>query len=266
MRKAAPRIEAPITAVSGTAPLGAEPARLAAGPGPLYAELKHRIVARIRNGEWAPTARVPSENDIVAEYGVSRMTANRALRELASEGVLVRVQGVGTFVAEQKAHSALFEVRNIAEEIAERGHLHCARVIVMQEEAASLEVSDALQLPDGARVFHSVIVHLENDVPVQVEDRFVNPAAAPDYLSQDFTTTTPNAYLSRLAPLVEAEHVVEATLPQPWECRLLSIARTEPCLLIRRRTWSGPATVTAARLLCPGSRYRLEGRFGAAPH
>ena len=264
MRKAAPQLRP--AADTGTAPLPAEPARLGAGPGPLYAGLKQMIVARIRSGEWAPKARVPSENELVAEYGVSRMTANRALRELASEGALVRVQGVGTFVAEQKARSALFEVRNIAEEIAERGHVHRARVVVLQEEAASLEVSDALQLPDGARVFHSVIVHLENDVPVQVEDRFVNPAAAPDYLSQDFTATTPNAYLSRLAPLAEAEHVVEAALPQPWECRLLSIARTEPCLVIRRRTWSGPATVTAARLLCPGSRYRLEGRFGADRH
>jgi GntR family histidine utilization transcriptional repressor len=268
VRKAASLQPAVDAAASPPASAGgiAGPSRLPAGPGPLYAGLKLMILARIRSGEWAPKARVPSENELVAEYGVSRMTANRALRELANEGALVRVQGVGSFVAEQKAHSALFEVRNIAEEIAARGHAHRARVVVLQEEAASLEVSDALQLPDGAPVFHSVLVHFENDVPVQIEDRFVNPAAAPGYLAEDFTRTTPNAYLSRLAPLVEAEHVVEATLPAAWECRLLSISRTEPCLLIRRRTWSGPTTVTAARLLCPGSRYRLEGRFGSRPH
>jgi GntR family histidine utilization transcriptional repressor len=241
----------------------AELARLDAGPQPIYAGLKQMILDRIRDGEWAANARVPSENELVAAFGVSRMTANRALRELATEGVLVRVQGVGSFVAERKGHSALFEVRNIADEITERGHRHRARVVVLQAEAASLEVSDALQLPDGAAVFHSVLAHFENDVPVQVEDRFVNPAAAPDYLAQDFTRTTPNAYLTRLLPLAEAEHVVEATLPRPWECKLLSIARTEPCLSIRRRTWSGDMTVTLVRLLSPGSRYRLQGRFQA---
>jgi GntR family histidine utilization transcriptional repressor len=88
---------------------------------PLYAGVKQMILDRIHSGEWPPKYRVPSENELVAELGVSKMTANRALRELASEGELVRIQGVGSFVAERKGYSALFEVRNIAEEIAERG-------------------------------------------------------------------------------------------------------------------------------------------------
>ncbi len=157
---------------SGLRALGGE-------PGPLYAGVKQMILTRIQSGEWAPNARVPSENELVAELGVSRMTANRALRELASVGVLIRIQGVGSFVAERKGHSALVEVRNIAEEIKARGHAHTAEVIVLQEETASPEVADALDIPIGEPVFHSVIVHHENDVPVQLEDRFVNPAAAP---------------------------------------------------------------------------------------
>lgn len=251
--QARPHADALPVAVPAQAPLP--------GGAPLYASVKRMILARIQSGEWAPGTRVPSENELVAEFGVSKMTANRALRELGSEGVLVRIQGSGSFVAERKGHSALFEVRNIAEEIVERGHTHSAVVVLLQAEAASPEVSDALELPIGARVFHSVVLHHENEVPVQVEDRFVNPAAAPEYLAQDYTRTTPNAYLTRVAPLAIAEHVVEAVLPQPWECKLLAIARSEPCLLIRRRTWSGATTVTAVRLLCPGSRYRLEGRF-----
>jgi GntR family histidine utilization transcriptional repressor len=119
------------------------------------------------------------------------MTANRALRELASEGELVRIQGVGSFVAERKGYSALFEVRNIAEEIAERGNAHEASVVVLAEESASPEVADALELEIGGAGVSLLIVHSENGVPVQIEDRFVNPAAAPDYLSQDFTSLRP---------------------------------------------------------------------------
>ncbi|MGO7299941.1 histidine utilization repressor [Rhizobium leguminosarum] len=229
---------------------------------PLYAGVKQVILDRIQSGEWPPKYRVPSENELVVELGVSKMTANRALRELANEGELVRIQGVGSFVAERKGYSALFEVRNIAEEIAERGHVHEASVVVLARETASPEVADALELPIGAAVFHSLIVHSENGVPVQIEDRFVHPEAAPEYLSQDFSTLTPNAYLTAAAPLSGSEHVVEAAMPQAWECKLLTIMKTEPCLTIRRRTWSAKQVVSTARLVYPGHRYRLEARSG----
>jgi GntR family histidine utilization transcriptional repressor len=229
---------------------------------PLYAGVKQMILDRIHSGEWPPKHRVPSENELVLELGVSKMTANRALRELANEGELVRIQGVGSFVAERKGYSALFEVRNIAEEIAERGHQHEALVVVLARETASPEVADALELEIGAPVFHSLIVHSENGVPVQIEDRLVNPEAAPAYLEQDFSDTTPNAYLTMAAPLSGSEHVVEAAMPQPWECKLLTILPTEPCLTIRRRTWSAKQIVSVARLIYPGHRYRLQTSSG----
>ncbi|MBY5621521.1 histidine utilization repressor [Rhizobium leguminosarum] len=229
---------------------------------PLYAGVKQVILDRIHSGEWPPKYRVPSENELVVELGVSKMTANRALRELANEGELIRIQGVGSFVAERKGYSALFEVRNIAEEIAERGNIHEASVVVLAQETASPEIADALELPIGAAVFHSLIVHSENGVPVQIEDRFVHPEAAPEYLAQDFTTLTPNAYLTAAAPLSGSEHVVEAAMPQAWECKLLTIMKTEPCLTIRRRTWSAKQVVSTARLVYPGHRYRLEARSG----
>jgi len=232
-------------------------------PAPLYARVKQMICRQIDDGTWPPHHRVPSESELVNELGVSRMTVNRALRELTADGYLVRMQGVGTFVAEPKGQAALFEVHNIAEEITARGHAHRCEVIALGEELAGSERALALDVREGQRVFHSLIVHYENDVPVQIEDRYVNASVAPDYLKQDFTQQTPHAYLSQVAPLTEGEHVVEAILADADECRLLLIERSEPCLLIRRRTWSGRNTVTSARLLYPGSRYRLEGRFGS---
>ncbi|MDW9958121.1 histidine utilization repressor [Sinorhizobium meliloti] len=229
------------------------------GPVPRYEAVKQFIRSRIESGEWPPHHRVPSENDIVADLGVSRMTANRALRELASEGAITRVQGVGSFVAAHKGSTALLEVRNIADEIRERGHRHTSRITLLEEEQASTEVAEALGLAAKARVFHSIIVHAEDDVPIQIEDRFVNPAICPNYLGQDFTSMTPNVYLTLVAPITRTEQIVEAVLPKPWECKLLSIGRGEPCLMIRRRTWSEAANVTVAWLTYPGTRYRLEG-------
>lgn len=232
-------------------------------PAPFYAQVKQMIVQQIQNGTWPAHHRVPSESELVEALGFSRMTINRALRELTADGVLVRMQGVGTFVAEPKGRSALFAVNNIADEITARGHRHQCKVIRLAEELASPERALALDIREGQRVFHSLVVHSENDVPVQLEERYVNAAVAPDYLKQDFTVLTPYAYLSRVAPLTEGEHVVEAILADAEECRLLQIERNEPCLLIRRRTWSGKQAVTSARLIHPGSRHRLEGRFSS---
>lgn len=69
----------------------------------------------------------------MAQFGFSRMTINRALRELTDEGLLVRLQGVGTFVAEPKGQSALFEVRSIAAEIVARHHQHRCEVLLLEE-------------------------------------------------------------------------------------------------------------------------------------
>lgn len=230
-------------------------------PAPFYAKVKQAISKKISAGEWRPHDRIPSEAELVAQFGFSRMTINRALRELTDEGLLVRLQGVGTFVAEPKGQSALFEIRSIADEIAARHHQHRCQVLKLESIRADFTLAAALGVEEGTPVFHSVMVHFENEVPVQIEDRCVNAAVAPDYLQQDFTRTTPHAYLSRVAPLTEGEHIVEAIRATSEERTLLQIDDGEPCLLIHRRTWSTQHIVSHARLLFPGSRYRLQGHF-----
>ena len=110
-------------------------------------------------------------------------------------------------------------------------------------------------------MFHSLIVHLENDIALQCEDRFVNPACAPDYLKTDFTRITPTQYLLQAAPLWQAQYSIEAGAPSAREARLLDIPRQTPCMIIVRRTVNHGVPITLARLVHPGSRYRLEGRF-----
>ena len=230
-------------------------------PAPLYARVKQMISQQIQNGTWPPHHRVPSESELVNQLGFSRMTINRALRELTDEGLLVRLQGVGTFVAEPKGQSALFEIRSIADEINARQHQHRCEVLTLERTRANAQQALVLNVKEGTSIFHSVMVHYENDLPVQIEDRCVNAEIVPEYLGQDYSQTTPHAYLSLIAPLTEGEHIVEAVRASAEECALLNIKEHDPCLLIRRKTWSASSIVSHARLLFPGSRYRLQGRF-----
>jgi GntR family transcriptional regulator, histidine utilization repressor len=228
---------------------------------PLYLQVKRHILDNIGSGKWGTAARVPSENDIVKSFGVSRMTANRALRELRDEGVLVRVAGVGSFVADQHAHAHPLEIRSIAEEIRRRGHAHRAEIISQERARATPELAEDFAIAPRSELFFSVIVHFENDRPIQLEDRYVLPKLAPDYLKVDFKQTTPYDYLVKVAPLQEAEHLLRAVMPDERTRKLLAMKRDEPCLLMIRRTWTAGQIASVARLYYPGSRYELSGRF-----
>jgi len=228
---------------------------------PAYQRVKNVITEQVSAGRWTEGELLPSENQLVQALGLSRMTINRAFRELVSEGQVARLMGVGTFVARRKGSSPLVEVRNIADEVRARGHRYRAEVVLLRAEPAAPVMATELGLAAGADVFHSRMVHFEDELAIQLEDRFVLPELAPDYLAQDFTRDPPNTYLSRAAPLRRGEHIVEAGLASADECRLLHIDAAEPCLLIRRRTWSAERMVSVARLVLPGSRYRLEGSF-----
>lgn len=229
----------------------------------LYQQVKDHIARKIQDGSWKAGDRLPSENELVLQFGISRMTVNRALRELAAQGRIVRVAGVGSFVAEVKPQSTLLRIAHLASEVRQRGHDYDCRVLGVERMAAPMDVAAALDMRFGESVFHALCVHLENGVPVQLEDRFVNPPMAPDFLRQDFSRIGPSEYLVRNVPFDQAEHVVDAVLPTPEQARLLEMDAAQPCLLLTRRTWSRGVPVTLVRCLHPASRYRLGSRFRA---
>ena len=226
-----------------------------------YARVKHHLKDELSKGRWSPGELMPSEAQLVAQFGVSRMTVNRALRELQVQGLVERVQGVGTFAAQLYPVSSTLTIRDLHQEIVERGHRHDAQVHLVREERAGAALAQRLGLKEGAPVFHSLIVHQENGVPLQCEDRYVNPAWAPDYLSIDFTQTTPTHYLLQVAPLWQAQFSIEAGRATAQEAGLLHIDRLDPCLIIVRRTSNHEIPITLARLVHPGTRYSVQAEF-----
>ncbi|MDF0544138.1 histidine utilization repressor [Sphingobium sp. H39-3-25] len=228
---------------------------------PRYAAIKDSIFEDIREGRLKPGDQTPSEAELVEKFNVSRMTANRALRELQSAGVVVRRAGRGSFIAEPRPIGQLIEIRNIADEVRGRGHAYRARVIQNVEIRADPDKAALLEVAVGTRLFHSLIVHHEAEFPIQVEERFVLASAAPHYARMDFSVSTPNEYLTRIAPLERVEHRVCATLPDTGMRTMLGLAEGEPVLLMTRRTWSRGRLVSHACLTHPGNRFELSAAF-----
>ena len=228
---------------------------------PLYATIKNHIIQSVHSGDLKPGDKIPSESELVEKFDVSRMTVNRALRELKDEGIVVRLAGVGSFVADPKPVGHLMAVKNIAEEVKGRGHVYSALVVKNCPETATKKTGPLLGVAVGTRLFHSVIVHSETGVPIQLEERWVLAATLPEYGSLDFSKMTPNEYLMKAAPLQRVEHKVRAVMPDAATRELLQMRENEPCLLLIRQTWSRDQIVSHARLIHPGSRFEFSDTF-----
>jgi len=230
-------------------------------PLPLYLQIKNHILDKINCGQWQSNMKISSEAELGVICGASRMTVNRALRELTAEGRLIRKRGSGTFVAPTKPQSALLEINSIADEIKRRGGTYSCDVHLLTNEKANPTLAAEMSLPPYASVFHSILVHKDNNIPIQLADRYINPIIAPDYLKQDFSRITANEYLLNIAPISNVQHVVEALMPKEWIRELLEISETEPCLVLQRTTWVNGTIATRNCFYYPGSRHSLGGRY-----
>ena len=230
--------------------------------GPVFQRIKDFILAQVRAGVWQEGDVIPSELALAQQFGVSRMTVNRAVRELTSEQILHRIQGSGTYVAQPKYQATLVEIRSIAEEVRGRGHVHRSELHLLERGKANELLAKQFEMHKGDLLFHSVIVHFENEIPIQVEDRWVNPALAPDYMQQDFAAITPNEYLMQAAPLQGARFGIEALVAPREIGAMLAIDTKEPCLVLKRQTRSRGSVASVVTMWHPGQRYQFAGSVG----
>jgi len=222
-------------------------------------EIRAWVLDRISSGGLPSGSRIPSEHQLMSLFGVSRMTVHSALSELAREGVLRRVKGLGTFVARPGSHLTVVHVTDPAEEVRARGGLYDIELIKLEARDASEAERRIFGFTHDARLFHLKAVHKSGGVAAALEDRLVNPAVAPDFLEVDFRKTSAFAHLSGCAPLPEGSHVIRAVQPSPIDRALLKLEPYEPCLEIERTTWVEGAVVTRVTLRYPGSAYELLG-------
>ena len=223
-----------------------------------YETVKRHIVGRIAAGDWATGARVPSENELVEALGISRMTVNRAVRELAAEGRVVRLVGVGTFVAEPRAVPALVPVPAIRDWIKERGNRHDWTVIETARFEARPELARLYGLSRGTPLAFTLILHTENSAPIQLEERFVNLDAVPDFANADLSKSGTDEILARLLPEGSSVVTVEAAPPNRRSADLLKMQAGEPALVVTNRLEHRGVVASIARLIHAGSRFQLE--------
>ncbi|MCJ8350966.1 histidine utilization repressor [Moritella sp.] len=225
---------------------------------PRYIQIQDFIHEKINSHIWLPGSKIPTELELTKQFNVSRMTVNKAIRDLVNQGLLKRTPRLGTFVCEKKVESSLSDIRNIADEIRQRGKIYSNKILRQVTIQANDEIAMRLGVKLDTAIFFSEIIHYEDDTALQLELRWVNPQFAPEYITQDFSLATPNEYLTKNCPLSSIEHTVEAVMPTQSIQQHLSLTALQPCLLLNRRTWSKQSLISVALLYHPADRYKLS--------
>jgi GntR family histidine utilization transcriptional repressor len=230
-------------------------------PAGLQGEIRAYVLQKLASGEWATGERIPSETELTARFGASRMTVHHALKALSVEGWLHRVKGLGTFVAPPRGHVLQARLLDIHDEITGRGGAHSCRVLTRGLRAASLQEAALFVVEAGAPLLHAVALHCENGRPVQVEDRLVDPARVPGVAELDPAEESYFSFLMRRFPYPEGQAAIRAVLPSPALAVALELTPGEPCLEVERVTRAHGAVLTVARLTCPASRGVVSGEI-----
>ncbi len=231
------------------------------GKGPIYLQIKRAIAGAVLRGEAGPGERIPSEMDLMARFGASRMTVHKAIAQLAAEGFLVRNRKAGTIVAQPRRDRAVFEIWDPSTEAAEAGARYRFEVIVREDVKARRAEARNLGVKTGAPMLRILGRHRINRAVVQVEERLINCSAVPAMRAADFNNTSPGRWLLDQVPWTEAEHTIHAVNATGRTAELLEVADGTAALLVERRTWNGRKPITFVRLWHPGDARVLVGRF-----
>ena len=227
---------------------------------PKYRLISNDIRAKIDAGLWKEGYQIPSETELALQFSASRMTARKAVDELVHSGLLERVPSVGTFIKSLSPQSSLLEIRNIADEILSRGHTHKATFLSKLTLVPNDSIAFTFSLHSKS-VFKIIIIHWENDFPIQLEERYVNAEQVPLFFQQDFSKITASEYLMSVAPVTEAEITVEAVMPTKILKHNLHLDENTPCLKVTRVTYSKGQPISYAVLYHPANRFKLTGRL-----
>jgi GntR family histidine utilization transcriptional repressor len=225
-----------------------------------YRDVKSDILSRITRGDWQPGALIPNETDLAAAYGCARATVNRAMRELADDGIVERRRKAGTRVRVAPVRQARFDIPIVRAEIVEKGAAY-------RYALASHEITDApdwlrarLKLETGAQALHLVCMHYADGDPYQHEDRWINLAVLPQARTVDFTDRGPNEWLVSTIPFSDVEISFSAGLADHGLTGYLACAIGDAVFTVERSTWWEGRAVTYVRLTYrPG--HRLTTRY-----
>ncbi len=207
-------------------------------------EVRNRINSRI----WKPGQQIPNEATLAQEFGCARATVNRGLQALADSGLLDRRRKAGTRVALHPVRKATLSIPILQHEIEARGLIYHyilkSRTLGPPPENIRAEMGIAT-----GNALHIEALHLGDNLPYVIEDRWINITAVPQAETADFTQQSPNKWLVENAAFVSGDIEFSAENASPKQAELLMCKIDEALFVIKRRTQNHAQIITQATLI-----------------
>ncbi len=228
---------------------------------PAYRQIEQAL--RDRLVAMGPGERLPSDDELCREFGVSRMTARNAMQRLAEDGLVERVPGRGTFSAAAPAHRHADRLMAFSHEMARLGRVPSSRLLACEIRPSTPETAAALGLRPSEPVVVVRRLRLADGTPIAVETAVLVQRVAAVVMAADLETGSLHETLARAGlHLRRGNATITAEAATAEDVRLLSVPRGAP-LLVERRVIadSGGRPVEATESRYPGDRYALDVRF-----
>ncbi len=218
------------------------------------------VLRRIRAHIWRPGDAIPHEEALAEEFGCARATVNRALRQLAEDGLLDRRRKAGTRVTLNPSRKAKLDIPVLRVEIEGKGMRYFHELVSREIAAPPLAARARLQAKPGEEHLHLVALHLGDDAPYVYEDRWINLAAVPKARKIDFTEISANEWLVRNVPFEGGDIAFSAIVAGKRDAAILRCAQGDGLMAIDRITRRSGQVVTAVRqIFKPG--YQLQAQL-----
>ena len=222
-----------------------------------WQSVQKEVLRRIHAREWPPGELIPNEADLAIEFGCARATVNRALRSLADSGMLDRRRKAGTRVTAEPVAKATLDIAVIRHEVEESGRKYGYQLISRDLCVPPLSVSGSMKTKAKDPLLHVRALHLADDAPYALEDRWINTGMTPDACEEEFDSLSANEWLLRNAPYTNGEIAFSAIQATAWTAEVLAIQSNSALFAIDRMTWDNSRSVTKVRLVfAPGYQLR----------
>ncbi|MDC3412214.1 GntR family transcriptional regulator [Aquibacillus sp. 3ASR75-11] len=207
-------------------------------PLPIYYQLEEKIRHLINSEQLKPGELLPSEREYAEKYDISRMTVRQAINNLASDGLLIRLKGKGTFVAEKKFEQSLQGLTGFSEDMRTRGLEPSNRMLSFKEQQADEKVASKLNIAPKDPIYVIQRIRLANDAPVALETNYVPKDLVGDLTEEDVNLSFYDYIEKKLdLKITHGDQVMEAVLANEFEINYLGINKGDPILLIQRQTY-----------------------------
>lgn len=211
-------------------------------------EIRESILARIHAGEWKLGELIPGEAKLAEEYNCARTTVNRALRNLADEGLVVRKRKSGTRICQTHVRHAKLKIPIIREQVEATGQSYRHKLIKQRVARPPASIRSHLQLPAKTKALYLETLHLAENYPFAFEIRWLNIDAIPSVLQASLDQVSVNEWLVKSVPFSSGDVAFSAVNAGENIASALGTRVDQALFLIDRTTWLGSQFITTMKL------------------